>query len=224
VIITLMGAPGSGKGTQGRSLASSLGVPYLASGDLIRRAIADRSRWGEQVRSYIERGLYVPDEDIVPVFLQALVASNPVGSRIGGVLDGFPRTAEQALALDKALGAFSPPISQIALVLDVPEDVLIARLSGRWLCSGCNASYNVQSHPPIMVGVCDVCGRALMQRVDDRRDTIQERLVVYGISTRPVVDFYAARGSLRHVNGDEAELKVRESLLTAARSALAVSL
>ena len=152
MIITLMGAPGSGKGTQGRSLASSLGIPYLASGDLIRRAMADRSRWGEQVRSYIERGLYVPDGDIVPVFLQSLVASSPLGSRVSGVLDGFPRTAEQALALDKALGAFSPPISQIALVLDVPEDVLIARLSGRWLCSGCNASYNVQSHPPIMVG------------------------------------------------------------------------
>ncbi len=223
MIITLMGAPGSGKGTQGRSLASSLGVPYLASGDLIRRAMAERSRWGEQVRSYIERGLYIPDADIVPVFLQALIATRPAGSRMGGVLDGFPRTTEQALALDRALSGFVPPEDQIALVLDVPADVLIARLSGRWLCSGCNASYNVQSHPPIMVGVCDGCGRALMQRVDDRRDTIQERLLVYEASTRPVVDFYASRGSLKHVNGDEAELKVRESLLIAARSALAVS-
>ncbi|MSQ43002.1 MAG: nucleoside monophosphate kinase [Chloroflexi bacterium] len=223
MIITLMGAPGSGKGTQGRSLASSLGVSYLASGDLIRRAMADRSRWGEQVRSYIERGQYVPDEDIVPVFLQALIASNPQGSRIGGVLDGFPRTTEQALALDEALRDFSPSVDQLALVLDVPEDVLIARLSGRWLCSGCNASYNVQTHPPIMVGVCDVCGRALMQRVDDRRDTIQERLLVYATSTRPVIDFYAARGSLKHVNGDEPELRVRESLLATARSAMPVS-
>ncbi|MCX5985265.1 MAG: nucleoside monophosphate kinase [Chloroflexi bacterium] len=223
MIITLMGAPGSGKGTQGRSLASSLGVPYLASGDLIRRAMADRSRWGEQVRSFIERGLYVPDEDIVPVFLQALIASNPHARRIGGVLDGFPRTTEQALALDRALSELSPAAEQLALVLDVPEDVLIARLSGRWLCGGCNASYNVQSHPPIMVGVCDSCGRALMQRVDDRRDTIQERLLVYAASTRPVIDFYTARGSLRHVNGDEAELKVREGLLIAVGRAVPVS-
>ena len=216
MIVTLMGAPGSGKGTQGRQLASALGYSYLASGDLVRKALAERTAWGESVRAYIEAGQYVPDDKIVPVFLEALRATE-VGSAGGAVLDGFPRTAEQAVALDAAsvdVGYVSQPC---AVVLEVPEDTLIARLSGRWLCVGCHATYNVQARPSQMPGVCDTCGEALEQRVDDRRETIQHRLSVYHESTTPVLDFYRARGGLATVDGDLSAAEVRDALVAATR-------
>lgn len=216
MIVTLMGAPGSGKGTQGRQLASSLGYTYLASGDLVRKALAEHTPWGESVRAFIEAGQYVPDEMIVPVFLDTLRASE-VGSAGGAILDGFPRTAEQAIALDAASDTVGYAVRPCAVVLDVPEDTLIARLSGRWLCVGCHATYNVQARPSQMPGVCDTCGEALEQRVDDRRETIQHRLAVYHESTMPVLDFYRARGGLATVDGDLSAGEVRDALVTATR-------
>lgn len=216
MIVSLMGAPGSGKGTQGRQLASSLGYVYVASGDLVRKALAERTAWGEGVRSYIEAGQYVPDEIIVPVFLDALHGAIVEGGQ-GAVLDGFPRTAEQAVALDKASIAEKFASKPCAVVLEVPEEVLIARLSGRWLCVGCHATYNVQARPSQMPGVCDTCGEALEQRVDDRRETIQHRLAVYHESTERVIDFYRARGGLASVDGDLSATEVRHALVNAAR-------
>ena len=216
MIVTLMGAPGSGKGTQGRQLAGALGYSYLASGDLVRKALADRTPWGESVRAYTEAGQYVPDSQIVPVFLEALRGAD-AGAAGGAVLDGFPRTAEQAVALDAAsvdVGYASRPC---AVVLEVPEDTLIARLSGRWLCVGCHATYNVQARPSRMPGVCDTCGEALEQRVDDRRETIQHRLSVYHESTTPVLDFYRARGGLVTVDGDLSAADVHDALVSATR-------
>ena len=217
MILTLMGAPGSGKGTQGRQLARALGVAYVASGDLIRRAMAERTAWGEEVRSCIDQGLYVPDESIVPPFLSTLRASQAV-TAVGAVLDGFPRTTEQASALDEASRSLGFSHQPVALVLEVPEDVLVSRLSGRWLCRGCHATYNVQSHPPHSAGVCDACGQALEQRVDDRRDTIQQRLAIFRDSTSSVLAYYGARGGLVRVDGNQSEQAVGAALLIAARS------
>jgi adenylate kinase len=216
VIVTLMGAPGSGKGTQGRHLAASLGYVYLASGDLVRRALAERTAWGESVRSFIEAGQYVPDEMIVPVFVDALRAAE-LGESEGAVLDGFPRTADQAFALDNASVAAGYASRPCAVVLDVPEEVLISRLSGRWLCVGCHATYNVQARPSHMPGVCDACGEPLEQRVDDRRETIQNRLAVYRESTSPVLEFYRARGGLASVDGNLSASEVRDALVSETR-------
>lgn len=216
MIVTLMGAPGSGKGTQGRNLALSLGYSYVASGDMVRKALADRTSWGERVRSFIEAGQYVPDELIVPVFLEALQLSGMRGAG-GAILDGFPRTAEQAVALDEASRTAGYPTRPCAVVLEVPEEVLIARLSGRWLCVGCHATYNVQARPSRSPGVCDSCGEALEQRMDDRRETIQHRLAVYQDSTTPVLSFYRRRGGLAEVDGDMPAGDVREALVAAAR-------
>ena len=220
MIVTLMGAPGSGKGTQGRQLASSLGYTYLASGDLVRKSLADRTPWGESVRAFIEAGQYVPDELIVPVFLDALHGADNVAGT-GAILDGFPRTAEQALALDDASLRAGYRARPCAVVLEVPEEVLIARLSGRWLCVGCHATYNVQARPSQMPGVCDTCGEALEQRVDDRRETIQNRLAVYHESTTPVLGFYRSRGGLASVDGNLAAGDVRDALVEATRRLMA---
>ena len=220
MILTLMGAPGSGKGTQGRNLATALGYTYLASGDMVRKAMADRTAWGEVVRSYIEAGQYVPDNLIVPAFLEALRTSE-LRSTGGAVLDGFPRTAEQAVALDEASLGGGYHARPCAVVLEVPEEVLIARLSGRWLCVGCHATYNVQARPSFMPGVCDGCGEALEQRVDDRRETIRNRLAVYRDSTTPVLDFYRLRGGLASVGGDLPAGDVGDALVAAARALVA---
>jgi adenylate kinase len=220
MIVTLMGAPGSGKGTQGRQLAASLGYPYLASGDLVRKALAERTAWGESVRSYIEAGHYVPDDVIVPVFIEALCKVMG-GTECGAILDGFPRTAEQAVALDKASSHVGHTALPCAVVLEVPEEVLISRLSGRWLCVGCHATYNVQVRPSHMPGVCDACGEALEQRVDDRRETIRSRLAVYHENTTPVLGFYRSRGGLASVDGDLAAGEVRDALIEATRQLMA---
>jgi len=193
-----------------------LGYSYLASGDLVRKSLAERTPWGESVRAFIEAGEYVPDDMIVPVFLEALRASE-FREFEGAVLDGFPRTAEQAGALDAASVAGGYVARPCAVVLEVPEEVLIARLSGRWLCVGCHATYNVQARPSQMPGVCDACGEALEQRVDDRRETIQNRLAVYRESTTPVLDFYRARGGLASVDGDLSAVDVRQALVSATR-------
>jgi adenylate kinase len=187
---------------------------------MVRKAMADRTAWGEVVRSYIEAGQYVPDNLIVPAFLEALRTSE-LRSTGGAVLDGFPRTAEQAVALDEASLGGGYHARPCAVVLEVPEEVLIARLSGRWLCVGCHATYNVQARPSFMPGVCDGCGEALEQRVDDRRETIRKSLAVYRDSTTPVLDFYRLRGGLASVDGDLPAGDVGDALVAAARALVA---
>ncbi|MDQ3702879.1 MAG: nucleoside monophosphate kinase, partial [Chloroflexota bacterium] len=159
VILLLMGAPGSGKGTQGRLLSQHFQIPYLASGDLLRRAIEQKSALGGQVQSFVERGLYVPDLLMVPAVMAELETLYRQNGR-GVILDGFPRTREQAVSLDQALTTAGQAIQRV-LLLFVPKDVLISRLASRWTCSNCGATYNVSSKPPRVAGTCDLCGHVL---------------------------------------------------------------
>ena len=216
MILILLGAPGSGKGTQGRRLSEHFGVPYMASGDLLRRAIEQHSPLGEQVRQYVERGLYVPDGVMVPAAIAELKTLRKEWHTPGVVLDGFPRTREQAMTLDEALAGNEMAVQRV-LFLAVPKEVLLSRLAGRWTCPNCFASYNMQTHPPAVPGTCDRCGHALIQRVDDRAETVDRRLTVYLESTVPLVAHYRQQDLLMEVDGNRAEDEVTRALIAAAK-------
>jgi len=213
VILLLLGAPGSGKGTQGRRLAERFQVPYMASGDLLRRAIDQRSPLGEQVRHYVERGLYVPDDVMVPAAMEELERLRQEWGTAGVVLDGFPRTREQAAALDQALGLRGMQIDRV-LFLHVPKDVLIGRLADRWICRS-GHTYNLRSHPPKVDMLCDHDGLPLFQRVDDSSETAERRLTVYLESTWPLVAYYKQKGRLIEVDGNRQEDDVTAALIAA---------
>ncbi|MBI3972445.1 MAG: nucleoside monophosphate kinase [Chloroflexi bacterium] len=213
MILILLGAPGSGKGTQGRRLSERFGISYMASGDLLRRAIDQHTPLGEQVRQYVERGLYVPDDVIVPAALHEIHRIREETGASGVVLDGFPRTREQAQALDVALEAEGKRVKRV-LFLNVPKDVLVNRLAGRWTCRNCGATYNLDQNPPRTPGVCDRCGHALFQRVDDRPETVERRLNVYLESTVPLVAYYRQKRRLVEIDGNRPMNEVTEALVS----------
>ncbi len=214
MIIILLGAPGSGKGTQGRRLSQHFRIPYMASGDLLRRAIEQGTALGQQVQQFVERGLYVPDQVMVPAVMAELEELRREWGTCGVVLDGFPRTREQAVALDDALGARGEQVHCV-LFLTVPKEVLIARLSNRWTCPICGATSTLQTHPPRTPGVCDRDGGRLFQRVDDRPETVDRRFTVYMESTVPLVAYYREKGKLIEINGDRTEDEVTAALVGA---------
>jgi adenylate kinase len=216
VILLLLGAPGSGKGTQGRRLSAHFKVPYMASGDLLRRAIDQRTPLGEQVRHYVERGLYVPDDVMVPAAMKELEHLRQEWGTAGVVLDGFPRTREQAISLDEALATRGMAIDR-AIYLYVPKDVLIARLASRWTCR-CGRSYNLQTHQPKVDKLCDVDGLPLFQRVDDSAETADRRLTVYVESTGLLIEHYRQNGRLVEVDGNRPENEVTAALIAAAET------
>lgn len=214
MIIVLVGAPGSGKGTQGRRLSDHYRIPYMASGDLLRRAIEQHSALGEHVRQYVERGLYVPDELMVPAALAELASLRREWNTNGVVLDGFPRTREQAEALDRALDGQPVRVEQ-ALFLAVPKDILVWRLSGRWVCRSCGASYNVNSMLPSRSGTCNRCSGELVRRVDDQAETVERRLTLYLDQTVPMLAYYKQNGRLVEVDGNRPESEVTAAIFTA---------
>ncbi|HEX2514639.1 MAG TPA: nucleoside monophosphate kinase [Chloroflexota bacterium] len=213
-IVLLMGAPGSGKGTQGRFLARHFNMPYLASGDLLRLAIEEQSEQGRRVQAYVERGLYVPDELMVPMVMAELERHYRGRSR-GVILDGFPRTREQAVALDEALGAAGAAIRRV-LFLYVPKDVLVSRLASRYTCRNCGATYNLLTKPPTRSGICDVCGHhPLYQRVDDQPDKVERRLSVDLEKAVPLAAYYHQHGILCEVDGNRPAPEVTAALIAA---------
>jgi adenylate kinase len=219
VIILLLGPPGSGKGTQGRRLSERFHIPYLASGDLLRRAIEQDSEFGRQVRQYIERGLYVPDDIMVPAAIAELNKLRREQGVRGAVLDGFPRTRDQAEALDRALTGEGARLDR-ALLLNVPRDVLIPRLAGRRVCRACNASYHVDTKPPRLDGICDICGGEVIQRVDDKPEMVDGRLTVYFERTLPLVAYYQSQERLVQIDGNRPESEVTAALVAAAEAAV----
>ncbi len=196
-IIILLGPPGSGKGTQAHRLAARGKLWYLASGELFRRSIASGDEMGQRVRQYVERGLLVPDNVTVAVVMSHL--AEPEG-QAGVILDGFPRSRPQAEALDAALKDRNQRVDRV-LYLNVPLNVLEARLTGRWLCRSCTAVYHDVIHPPGEAGVCDNCGGELYQRVDDQLGTIARRLEAYTQTTVPLIAYYQQQGILREIDG-----------------------
>ena len=208
VNVVLMGPPGAGKGTQAGTVADLVGITHVASGDLFREAVKRGTDFGRLAQSYMDRGELVPDDLTVGMVMARLQEPDCLG---GFVLDGFPRTVNQARALDEKLGREGRRIDKV-INLVVPEDVLLARLSGRWLCKVCHTSYHTLYSPPAVPGVCDRCGGELYQRIDDKEETARHRLAVYFGETAPVLEYYRAAGLLSEVRGDRPVGEVTEAL------------
>jgi adenylate kinase len=203
-----MGPPGAGKGTQAGTVARLVDVAHVASGDLLRETAKQNTESARLMKAFMDRGELVPDELTLEIVMKRLSAPD---CRNGFILDGFPRTVAQARALDDQLAVDGRHLDRV-IDLVVPEDVLLARLSGRWLCRDCHASYHVIFNPPTTPGVCDRCGGPLYQRADDTLETARRRLEVYDRDTRPVLDYYRAAGVLVAVPGDRSVREVTEAL------------
>ncbi len=197
MFLVLLGAPGAGKGTQAAILSRRLGVAHIASGDLFREAVERGTKLGQLVKAYMDRGALVPDDVTIQLVSERL---NDSDCKVGCVFDGFPRTIEQARALDKMLASRGVAIDK-AIYIDVPEEELLKRLSGRWICRRCQTPYHELSSPPKVSGKCDNCGGELYQRTDDTVETVKERLKVYFGQTTPVLDYYRANNKLVAVDG-----------------------
>jgi adenylate kinase len=212
--VVLMGPPGAGKGTQAGTVADLVGVSHVASGDLFREAVKSDSDQGRKIKEYMDRGELVPD-DLTVEFVMARLRQPD--SRNGFILDGFPRSLGQARSLDETLEREGERIDRVVNI-KVPQPTLLARLSGRWLCKSCHASYHEIYSPPTVPGVCDRCGGELYQRVDDRADTARHRLDVYFNETMPVLEYYRERGILVEVDGDRPVGEVTGALCQALRA------
>ncbi|MSQ11378.1 MAG: adenylate kinase [Dehalococcoidia bacterium] len=206
--IVLMGPPGAGKGTQAAAIAGHLGVPHIASGNLLREHRASGTPLGKQAGSYMEKGLLVPDQVVINMVLKRLRRDD---CQRGFLLDGFPRTGEQAEALDKAL---APRGVQLALNIAVPADELVHRLTGRLTCRSCQTPYHQVTNPPKAPGRCDLCGGELFQRDDDKPEPVRKRVEVYERQTAPLVAYYRRKGVLRQVDGKQSIQKVQEEVLS----------
>jgi len=196
VYFILLGAPGAGKGTQAERLQERLGFTHISSGDLFRENMAKGTPLGLKAREYVDKGLLVPDEITVAMVMQACRGHDRV------LLDGFPRTIPQAEALNTALAQSGDSLKGV-LYIKVPDDVLLARLSGRLTCRNCGAMYHKVFMPPKTPGRCDLCGGELYQRSDDTEETARKRLEVYFTQTSPLIEYYRQAGLLIEINGDQ---------------------
>ncbi len=197
--VVLLGAPGAGKGTQASVLKAELGMVHVASGDLFRHALQEQTELGLLAKSYMEKGELVPDEVTINMVLERIRKPD---CATGVLFDGFPRTLSQARALDARLSAEGRAIDK-AIYIEVPEEELVRRLSGRWICRDCQTPYHAVSSPPTEAGKCDACGGVLYQRADDKEETVRERLKVFFSQTLPIVDYYEKQGKLLRVNGNQ---------------------
>jgi adenylate kinase len=209
VNIVLIGAQGSGKGTQAERLSQTLGIAHISSGDLFRKAIAEKTELGMRVKSYLDRGELVPDELTVAMVLARI--QEPDCAR-GVLLDGFPRTVAQAQALDKGLPGLGRQID-MAVYLNVPREELLKRLSGRYICRANQHVYNIYTNPPKVPGVCDLDGSELYQRSDDRGEAVQKRLDIFFNETIHLLDYYGQQQKLVEVNGNQSIDEVQAELV-----------
>lgn len=207
--VILFGAPGAGKGTQAAILAEKTGLVHITTGELFRQAIRQETELGKQAKPYYDRGQLVPDQLTIAMLLERLSQGDCAR---GCLLDGFPRTLEQATALDEALAQEGKGIDKV-LYIQVPQNELVSRLAGRWNCRQCGSVYQERFQPPRQAGRCDQCGGELYQREDDRPETVRRRLEVYLEQTAPLIDYYRARGKLVEIGGDKAVEEVAEDLL-----------
>jgi len=191
--LILLGAPGSGKGTQAEIICEKLSIPTISTGNILRESIKEGTELGMQAKSYMDAGKLVPDALIVGIIKERLAAPDCAN---GFILDGMPRTIAQAEALDE----MGVPID-VALSLEVEDAAIEARMSGRRVCEGCGASYHMEYKQPKAEGICDACGAKLVQRKDDAPETVRDRLKVYHEQTEPLKDYYANKGMLKSVAG-----------------------
>ena len=195
--IIMLGAPGAGKGTQAKMIAEKYGLPHISTGDIFRANIKNGTELGKEAKEYMDKGLLVPDELTVRLLLDRVAKDD---CQNGYVLDGFPRTIPQAEVLDEELSKLGEKVDY-AVNVDVPDENIVNRMSGRRACLSCGATYHVVSIPPKKEGICDVCGSELVLRDDDKPETVQKRLKVYHEQTQPLIDFYEKKGVLRSVDG-----------------------
>lgn len=195
--IIMLGAPGAGKGTQAKMIAEKYGLPHISTGDIFRANIKNGTELGKEAKEYMDKGLLVPDELTVRLLLDRVAQDD---CKNGYVLDGFPRTIPQAEVLDEKLSELDEKVDY-AINVDVPDENIVNRMSGRRACLNCGATYHIVSIPPKKEGICDVCGSELVLRDDDRPETVQNRLKVYHEQTQPLIDFYEKKGVLRSVDG-----------------------
>ncbi len=195
--IIMLGAPGAGKGTQAKMIAEKYSVPHISTGDIFRANIKNGTELGMEAKKYMDQGLLVPDELTVKILLDRVAQDD---CQNGYVLDGFPRTIPQAEVLDKALTEINDKIDY-AINVDVPDENIIRRMSGRRACLTCGATYHIEHIPPKTEGICDVCGKELFLRDDDQPETVKNRLDVYHKQTQPLIDFYQAKDILKEVDG-----------------------
>lgn len=203
--LILLGAPGAGKGTQAEVLCERLNIPTISTGNMIREALKSGTEMGLKAREYTESGRLVPDEVVIGIVQERLSQED---CQNGFILDGFPRTIPQAEALDR-MGVTIDHVVDI----DVPDEVITRRVSGRRVCLNCGNTYHIEAKKPLKDGVCDRCGTALVQRKDDLPETVQERLRVYHEQTEPLRDYYAKAGKLLVVNGHQPREEIAEQIL-----------
>ena len=203
--LIFLGAPGAGKGTQAEIIAAELKIPTISTGNIIREALANGTEMGLKAKSFIEAGKLVPDDVVIGIIKDRLAADDCNG---GFILDGFPRTIPQAEALDK----MSVIIDKV-VDIDVPDENIVNRMSGRRVCKACGSSYHIENKKPRVEGVCDACGGELQIRKDDAPETVLDRLNVYHEQTEPLKDYYAKCGKLRSVEGTAPIKEITASIL-----------
>jgi len=206
--IVMLGAPGAGKGTQAKMIVERYSIPQISTGDIFRANIKNGTELGKKAKTYMDQGLLVPDELVVDLVADRL--SQPDCAN-GYVLDGFPRTIPQAEALDKVLSAKGESLDY-AIDVEVPDENIVNRMSGRRTCPVCGASFHVVFNPPKKENICDLCGAALIQRDDDKPETVQKRLDVYHKQTQPLIEYYQGKHVLHAVDGTKDMAEVFEEI------------
>ena len=207
--IIMLGAPGAGKGTQAKMIADKYQIPHISTGDIFRANIKNGTELGKEAKKYMDAGQIVPDELTVKLLLDRVANED---CKNGYVLDGFPRTIPQAEVLENALTKLGEKVDY-AIDVDVPDENIIRRMSGRRACVACGATYHIVYNPTKEEGICDRCGAALILRDDDKPETVIKRLDVYHAQTQPLIDFYSSRNVLRSVDGTQDLMKVFEDIV-----------
>lgn len=207
--IIMLGAPGAGKGTQAKKIAEKYQIPHISTGDIFRANIKNNTELGQKAKTYMDQGLLVPDELVVDLVVDRVAKDD---AKNGYVLDGFPRTIPQAEALDKALSAIGEVVDY-AINVEVPDQNIINRMSGRRACVACGATYHLVHIPTKVEGICDACGAELILRDDDKPETVQKRLEIYHEQTQPLIDYYTKKNILMEVDGTKDMAEVFDAIV-----------
>lgn len=197
--IIMLGAPGAGKGTQAKEIAEKYQIPHISTGDIFRANIKGGTELGMKAKTFMDQGMLVPDEITIGMLMDRIGQEDCIN---GYVLDGFPRTIPQAESLTKALAERGEKVDY-AINVDVPDENIINRMSGRRACLGCGATYHITFNPPVKEGICDTCGQELVLRDDDKPETVKKRLDVYHQQTQPLIDYYKNAEVLAEVDGTQ---------------------